>query len=258
MSMVQNIIRDAERHAAECQRMFDSASFQGLIRNLERHTAIAQSVLDAIPGAQAGIERTRRFAKICIQLKWPPPWHMPSRLVDRITAAHDAGKLTQEETAGIFASFYTPERIEEFGQRWTTYGELAHRLPILQEALGNHIAGRHYSAVCVLLPQIEGVLREAGFGPKLEPADIDKMIGSDPLATAVGEFYIEVLREPFTPGSTAAIPDLSRHAVLHGIAIDYGTPMHSLKVILMADIILSSIEETRNQSAQCEPPENEQ
>jgi hypothetical protein len=65
------------------------------------------------------------------------------------------------------------------------------------------------------------------------------------LATAAGEFFTEVVLENFDPDSTAPIPDLSRHAILHGIATEYGTPAHSLKVILIADIILSSIEEAR-------------
>ena len=81
---------------------------------------------------------------------------MPARVIDRITVAYQAGRLTPEETADIFASFYTPDRIREFGQRWAGYGWLSHRMPILNEALSNHIDGRHYSAVCLLLPQIEG------------------------------------------------------------------------------------------------------
>jgi hypothetical protein len=134
---------------------------------VERHAAFTHSAIDHV---EAGIERTRRFAEICIQLKWPPPWHMPARVIDRITVAYQAGKLTPKETAETFATFYTPERIREFRQRWAGYEWLTHRLAILQEALGNHIDGRHCSAVCLLLPQIEGVLREA-LGVKPGPGE---------------------------------------------------------------------------------------
>jgi hypothetical protein len=146
MATIEDVVRSAERHEADVQRLLDDAGFQGLIRSVERHAAVAQAAVDALAAVQAGTERTRRFADICIELKWPPPWHMPSRVIDRITAAYHAGQLTPEETADIFASFYTPERIGEFGQRWAGYGWLSHRLPILQEALGNHVAGRHYNS----------------------------------------------------------------------------------------------------------------
>jgi hypothetical protein len=228
------------------------STIQDVIRSVERHAAFAQTVLDTVAAAQAGIERTRSFAEICIQLKWPPPWHMPARAIDRMTVAYQAGKLTPEETANIFASFYTPERITEFGERWASYGWLAHRLPILREALEDHLSGRHYSAVCVLLPQIDGALREA-LGAKPTRANSVGILRGYQLATAAGKFFAEVVLENFDPDSAAPIPELSRHAILHGKATDYGTPMHSLKVILIADIILSSIEESRNQPAVDEP-----
>jgi len=242
----QGIARSAARHAAEVQRMVDGSGLRRLIRSAERHAALAQA---AIADAQAGIERTRTFAEICIQLKWPPPWHMPARVIDRITVAYEGGKLTPEETARIFSSFYTPKQIREFGQRWAGYDWLSHRLPILQEALENHISGRHYSAVCVLLPQIDGVLREA-LGVKPTRKNSVGIIRGYQLATAAGKFFADVVLENFDPDSAAPIPELSRHAILHGKATDYGTPTHSLKVILIADIILSSIEENRNQPAE--------
>ncbi len=251
-SGVHDIAQTAARHVAEVHRMLDVSGFQSLIRSVERHAEFVQSALDTVVAAQAGIERTRNFAEICIQLKWPPPWHMPARVIDRITIAYRAGKLTPEETAEIFTSFYTPERIKEFGQRWAAYGWLAHRFQILQEALENHINGRHYSAVCVLLPQIDGALREA-LGTKPTRANSTCIIRGYQLATAAGKFFADVVLENFDPDSAAPIPELSRHAILHGKATDYGTPTHSLKVILIADIILSSIEENRNQPAEDEP-----
>lgn len=242
---VQDIFRSLERQASEVQRILDASGLQDLIRIAEQHAAFIQSTVAAV---QAGVERTRNFAEVCIHLKWPPPWHMPSRVIDRITSAFQAGELTSQRTAEIFASFYTPDQINEFGQRWASYGWLSHRLPILQEALENHNNGRHYSAVCVLLPQIDGVLREA-LCAKPTRANSVSIIGGDELATVAGKFFADVVLESFNPDSAAPIPELSRHAILHGKATDYGTSISSLKVILIADIILSSIEENRNQSA---------
>jgi hypothetical protein len=81
------------------------------------------------------------------------------------------------------------------------------------------------------------------------------IIRSSQLATAASRFFIDVVLENFDPDSAAPIPELSRHAIRHGKATDYGTPALSLKVILIADIILSSLEEHRNQPAEDEPKE---
>lgn len=240
--------------AVELQRTLEGLGLNDHIRGAERHSLIVQSGIESVEAAKAGIERTRDFAEICIQLNWPPPWHMPSRVIDRITVAYQAGKLTPVETAKIFSSFYTPERIREFGQRWADYEWLAHRMTILNEALGNHIDGRHYSAVCLLLPQIEGGLREA-LRAKPNRTNSIAIIRGYQLATAAGQFFADVVMETFDPDSAAPIPELSRHAILHGKATDYGTPTHSLKVILIADIILSSIQENRTQPAEDAPTE---
>ena len=45
-------------------------------------------------------------------------------MIDRITVAYQRGRLIPEEAADIFASFDTPDRIREFGQRWAGYGWL--------------------------------------------------------------------------------------------------------------------------------------
>ncbi len=50
-----------------------------------------QCAVADVEAAKTGIERTRNFAEICIQLKWPPPWHMPARVIDRITVDYQAG-----------------------------------------------------------------------------------------------------------------------------------------------------------------------
>ena len=85
MSTIQDAIRSAERHAADVQSVLDTAGFQHLIRRIESHTAIVEAALDVVASVQASIERTGFFAEVCVQLKWPPPWHMPSRLIDQIT-----------------------------------------------------------------------------------------------------------------------------------------------------------------------------
>lgn len=244
--------RSVTKHVSEFQRMVNATHFSQLLRISEQQMLAGKPELKLVLGVQAAAERSRNFAEICIQLKWPPPWHLPTTVIDEITSAYQAGKLTQKEAKAIFVSFYTPERIKEFGHRWASYGWLSHRLPILQEAIENHIAGRHHSSVCVLLPQIDGVLRET-LGAKPTRENIVEVIRGYHLATAAGRFFREVVLETFDPNSQAPVPELSRHAILHGVATDYGTTTHSLKLMLIADIVFSSIEKYRESPVDTNP-----
>lgn len=242
MATLFELIRSFETRTTFAQQLGDYLSHQDLGRTAEQYTRHFKRILDtAAAAAKTIFESNQRFAQLCIEFKWPPPWHIPASLADQITNTYHAGKLTPEEIAEIFASFYTPEETSNFGKRWARYGWLAPRLPFLQEVLDNHINGRYISAVCVLLPQIEGSLREA-LGTNPRKKNVASVIRRSRLTDAATQFFTNVVLEDFVPDSTAPIPELSRHAILHGKAINYGTPTHSLKLILIADIIFSSID----------------
>ncbi len=217
------------------------ATIDSMMRAAMRHAKTVESML----------ERSRISADTWAELRWPPPWHLPARVLDQIAAAYRKKKITLDEVAEIFIEHYTPDKIAEFGDRWAGYAWLGPRLPILREALANYVDGRHYSTVCALLPQFEGVLREF-LGKEAIKTNSIGGVGSIGFGSAAGRFYAEVIRETYYPDSDSPIPELSRHSILHGNATDYGTPKHSLRVILIADIILSSVDRSRE-----EPPGGE-
>jgi hypothetical protein len=218
----------------------------------------ALSVLESISGtpgqADRGVlqflQRNKRFADLAEDLAWPPPWHLPVHMIDCITNAHAKGELSNADVEAAFLMFYTPEVVQEFAGRWEGYEWLASRLPIFREGLINHLEGRYFSAVCTLLPQIEGVLADELGRKPIPKCDAGILFRNSRLGSVAKDFYIRVVLESFNWASEAPVPTLSRHAILHGRATLYGTRTHSLKVAIITDIVLSGVEERRTSDAQ--------
>jgi hypothetical protein len=176
-----------------------------------------------------------------VRLRWPPPGDLSTRFVDTVTSGHERGDLSEAEVSELFVKAYGPGQLTEFLKRWEKHAWLSGRLPILREGVENHVEGRYVSSVCVLLPQIEGVLGDA-LGRKPNPrGDGAKLLGGTTLSTSAREFYVKVINESFEWTSEAPIPELSRHAVLHGRATDFGTQEQSLKVLLILDEMIRAI-----------------
>jgi hypothetical protein len=184
--------------------------------------------------------RNGRFAELAVSIQWPPPWHMPVRLIDQVTDACAAGELTAINVEERILAFYSSDVLADLVRSWHDLPWLLERMPILTEGIENHTSGRHLSAVCVLLPQIEGILGEA-YGRAPNPQnDASDLFRETRLGAVARDFYIRLFRETVTWDSSAPVPDLARNAILHGRATNFGTPKHSLKVILILDAVIGA------------------
>jgi hypothetical protein len=189
--------------------------------------------------------RGQAFADLAVALDWPPPWHLPVRSIDRIAKGHRSGELSEAEVEAEFVGFYDSDVLNAITMGWRRLDWLGPRLEILEEGIGNYAAKRYFSAVCTLLPQVEGVLYET-LGKKPNPKnDAPKIFRDTRLSKIAEDFYVRVLQESFDWRVTAAVPTLSRHAILHGRSVAYGTAKHALKVVIVADIVIAGIEERR-------------
>lgn len=256
MATIASIIRGIEQ-ARHSSIIFKNPGLSSATKTISSVLAHTEAVGRLNAQIQQFFERGRHFAELAAQLGWPPPWHMPVNLIDEIAQGYDQGELSRDDVEELFVQLYSPEVITEFQRRWEGYSWLQHRLPILREAVANHIDGRHYSAVCTLLPQIEGALGdELGRRPKPK-IDAVAYFRDSHLGTVAKDFYVRVILESFEWTTSAPIPELSRHAVLHGRSTDYGTPKHSLKLLIITDIILDGIQDRRTNQAVPGTPDDE-
>lgn len=195
------------------------------------------AVLETVQKKNAALQR------LLIKLGWPPPWHLPASLLDRIVEAHESGNFSEDEVSQLFIDLYGQKRLKELLERWELSEHIGTRASILDEGIQNHLDGRFFSSVCIFSTQIEGVIGEA-LGRQPNPQnDADIIFRDTTLSKVARDFYINVANESFSWSRRSPIPELSRNAILHGRDTEFGTAKNSLRVILLFDAVWSAIGE---------------
>ncbi|MEH2462717.1 hypothetical protein [Nostoc sp.] len=149
----------------------------------------------------------------------------------------------------------TIDRIHQTLKSWqsVTNIKIQNRYPILEQALYAHEEGKFFLSVSTLIPQVEGIIRdaiessgkEADFG-KMTDAEIHNAIKSlkevwknknndnrllnilDNIIKMVSRLYIDDREKSSHDG-------LYRHGICHGRLTNFGTAKNSLKLILILD-----------------------
>lgn len=162
----------------------------------------------------------------------------------------------------FFDTLMNSERINKTLTSWKEQPKLVKRLPIIKEAIEAHLEGKYYLSVSALIPQVEGLLRDALSNPdfdsipdfdslhkeemgkaatalikktneSLDPFNLKATSLLDSLPDAVADLYEEYKQPENTiPGK------LYRHGVCHGRQTDFGTKKNSLRLILLLDRII--------------------
>ena len=189
--------------------------------------------------------RNDRLETMLTRLAWPLPGQLGAKWLDDVADAYLAGSITEQDVADAFIDKYQKHGLEDLRREWTEDPLIAPRLPILLDALSAHEEGRYALSVPVLFAQLEGLVATA---KKHEGRFTIKTLINylKPIQTQgsrfqriTAEFVVETLWCEFHHGT--AVPALSRHAILHGADVHYGTASNSLRAILCFDIIREAL-----------------
>lgn len=126
----------------------------------------------------------------------------------------------------------------ELSARWCE----SHRWPVLNDLLAAHDAGLYGVTVPAALAQAEGIVADKvchkGHLSQNGVVDhVEKL--SDPLFGPVTKRFAEViLGTRFRHGDP--VPRFSRHAIMHGADLSYGTREKSLRLLVWVDYLLSA------------------
>jgi len=189
----------------------------------------------------------------------------PYRVFVATRSLHRNGRLTPDIVKRIMVAVYRKDNggtIREMIADWYADERFARRRHIVDAALNAHLAGDYVLSIPALLPQIEGVVIEFAEGGRygqLEPAakEVVRMIleksgwltpiSSTPFEKEMRKFYAGTRQEEFSPGPfrEKALRDwnrppseiLNRHAILHGVDVDYASEENSLRAFLFLDTL---------------------
>jgi hypothetical protein len=114
------------------------------------------------------------------------------------------------------------------------------RSALVKEAWANHLDGRYASAAALVLTQVEGIVMDATGGRPFFSRRGTKAAVRDESTIAGLPAALPSLRDLFTePVSvTAADGSLSRHGVLHGRELGFGTEVYSAKVFCLLACVM--------------------
>jgi len=175
------------------------------------------------------------------------------------------GNPTSENIEKVFIGFYEEDNwqlLRDLVDYWGKHPNFAKRMEIIRDALDAHIAGKYTLSIPTLLPQIEGLLSSltgepAGKPTKTFKAEIEKRY-DDIIPSLSKDILLSLATSPILYGSTGKdshyftpekFPEwlahegltinqvFNRHAILHGVQIEYASKINSLKTFMLLDVI---------------------
>lgn len=219
--------------------------------------SINQMIRDSFGTVSEIIERAKEdfeeYNKIMLKYNFPPHHDMnynKFEVIDKISESHGE-EQAKEKVYSIIIENYTGEMINLYLKNWEEIDWLQSRLPILKESIINYMEKRYYSVVSCILPMFEGMIIErsnkSGFIKQEELKNIIKKIfdkkGGFSIDETVKIFYLDGVLGSFQHGQVISSP-LSRHAILHGADINYGSQINALRCILLLDYLIFKLTTT--------------
>ncbi|WP_410503295.1 hypothetical protein RIF24_16915 (plasmid) [Exiguobacterium acetylicum] len=159
----------------------------------------------------------------------------------------DDPNLLITETNTFMEGYYTNDSMEELLNRWKKNDILNRRIHIIKSAFEAHKDKKYDLSIPVFFAQLEGIVRENLHDKKKENMSYKNMRdyisdirnGKKDVKSLI-DYFKSNLHEGFQEGKELN-SDLSRHAILHGYDVSYGSKVNSLKLIIIFDIIQSEI-----------------
>lgn len=220
--------------------------FNKILKNIKKNT-ISQ-LNELFKKMHEGLKQFKstyeRFSIIMLELGWPPQPELYVNEISQIVNYYDKyGKeATKQEIDKYFLDRYPQNKIEDIVDKWDKKKIMNKRMPIIKEAIKAHKSGDYYLAVAALLPQIEGIIAD-GFGhvgqmynEELEDYIEELNKKREPFNDLLNDFYLKIILVNFGHGERIK-SSLSRHAIVHGGDVDFGTNINSLKTILLLDYV---------------------
>ncbi len=220
------------------------ASLAGSINSL-----VTSLLVDFEESNQRFFALLEKFGPLCVALGWPPSRHL---YIDDMATAIDAAATQDDESVkaafdALMVERHTEAVLEEMFDSWHDRTWIRKRLPIIEEGIKAHHEGRYLLSVPALLPQVEGLIvdgfsRKGWVGNTAVQLLAKRLLQDDgevPFHSAVSSFYLGTVLRKFEHGDAVPV-GVSRHAVLHGGDIAYGTETNSLKTILLIDCLVDA------------------
>lgn len=199
-----------------------------------------------------------------IENQFYPHWILPTSTFESDTVKIVKDFYEQQTPDEIIVDkLMVLSKIEETLYNWKNKknSNVQKRLYILKEGITAHLKEKYYLSVSALIPQIEGLLKDAAKEANLEGVicwkDLDEECLKKAVNTLMGKWkeevwinnkLVDLLNENFSKVIAYLYKEydsekyeenqLNRHGVCHGLQTNFGTATNSLRLILIIDRII--------------------
>lgn len=209
-----------------------------------------ENALAFIEAQKVAANLEQRFDVILCECDWPPLLDFTHRDIKAIVDEYDRTEFKQfrKDFDAALLECYGLDALAEKITSWQDKGLRPERLFILKKAVEAHSIGDFVLSVPVILVQIEGVIAEGmkhtgwmgGTRIRKYLETLANGYAVEPFSSSAMDFVNSTVLEQFEWGSPLS-SSLSRHAILHGAATEYGTEVNSLKALLLFDFVVTSL-----------------
>ncbi len=192
-------------------------------------------------------EKYKTYVGILASVGWPPMMELPVSAIRQLVDDYneDSAAFYAEVDAAI-VHFHDDDVLRSILRRWENSALTTDRHQILSDAVDAHLSGKYNLSIPATLAQIEGVVATAHrhqgrmSGASLRRY-VDSILEIDASHLPLRSVILDGIYARFYWGDSE-VPSLSRHAILHGACIQYGTVENSLRVILLLDLFVCMLD----------------
>lgn len=194
------------------------------------------------------------FDKLLIKVGYPPVDFDISD-IKFIIDNKDSGDIYRLIDSIIIRN-YDDEYIDKIFDNWKNYAFIKKRIKLFEDAIYAYKIEKYSLSIPVLLAQLEGTVAEF-FNLKgksdmrlykkyvTDILEIDKITYDKKITKA---YFMNYILDNFFYGDK--IPKFSRHAILHGADVNFGTKVNSINLILTLDIIFECMDNMKKRENQ--------
>lgn len=200
-------------------------------------------------------KEVQQFKRIIIALGFPPHLTLMENEISRIVYAYNTygEEKARNVTYDIYIKHFNNEMIKEITNEWYHMVILNDRKKIIRQAVVAHLHGEYYLSIPVMFSQIEGLIanifhHKGSMGGKKYLDYIELLLNDKKdysFDDLIYTFYDTVVLASFHHNEPIE-SFLSRHAILHGGDINYGTKINSIKALLLFDYMIDKMNEYVN------------
>jgi hypothetical protein len=236
-------------------------SFTEVVNCLKEQTEIESLIVELNEiSVEMFKESERREIEIICNFDVTPEWLFPTSTANPISDMATIKEFLESNYSSVDDLFMDKlmnnQRVKQTFDFWKRQPKISNRIPLIEEAIEAHIEKKFYLSVSALIPQVEGLLRDA-LKNMNRSVDFESMRKEDmkratsalkdlwksqpynlPEAISLLDSLPDAVSELYVIPTQSLQGELYRHGICHGLQTDFGSKKNSLRLILLLDRII--------------------